>query len=72
MELRGSSSSSSLEILCIWACAKTGLAQVDGRFMEDVLDTFNYETSVEMRSAKGGTSRARVLEQVKVLKAMLA
>lgn len=48
------------------------LQAIDGRFMEDVLDTFNYETSVEMRSAKGGTSRARVLEQVKVLKAMLA
>ncbi|KAI4862706.1 argininosuccinate lyase [Hypoxylon rubiginosum] len=48
------------------------LQAIDGRFMEDVLNTFNYETSVEMRSAKGGTSRARVLEQVKVLKAMLA
>ncbi|KAK8006349.1 argininosuccinate lyase [Apiospora marii] len=48
------------------------LQAIDGRFKEDVMDTFNYETSVEMRSAKGGTSRARVLEQVKVLKGMLA
>ena len=48
------------------------LQAIDSRFGEDVLDTFNYETSVEMRSAKGGTSRARVLEQVEVLKSMLA
>ncbi|KAI1820414.1 argininosuccinate lyase [Xylaria intraflava] len=48
------------------------LQAIDGRFMEDVLDTFNYNTSVETRSAKGGTSRARVLEQIKVLKTMLA
>lgn len=48
------------------------LQAIDGRFKEDVMDTFNYETSIEMRSAKGGTSRARVLEQVKVLKGMLA
>ncbi|RWA13861.1 hypothetical protein EKO27_g1276 [Xylaria grammica] len=46
------------------------LQAIDSRFVEDVLDTFNYETSVEMRSAKGGTSRACVLEQVKVLKAI--
>ncbi|KAI1741606.1 argininosuccinate lyase C-terminal-domain-containing protein [Xylaria scruposa] len=37
-----------------------------------VSHTFDYERSVEMRSVKGGTSRARVLEQVKVLKAVLA
>lgn len=48
------------------------LQAIDSRFGEDVSDTFDYERSVELRSAKGGTSRARVLEQVKVLKAMLA
>lgn len=48
------------------------LQAIDSRFEEDVSDTFDYERSVEMRSAKGGTSRARVLEQVKVLKDMLA
>ncbi|KAF4338769.1 Argininosuccinate lyase [Fusarium beomiforme] len=47
------------------------LQAIDARFSEDVMDTFNYETSVESRSAKGGTSRARVLEQIEVLKAML-
>ncbi|KAI7780569.1 argininosuccinate lyase [Diaporthe eres] len=48
------------------------LQAIDSRFGEDVSHTFDYERSVEMRSVKGGTSRARVLEQVKVLKAMLA
>ena len=46
------------------------LQAIDSRFGEDVSHTFDYERSVEMRSVKGGTSRARVLEQVKVLKAM--
>ncbi|ROV92053.1 hypothetical protein VPNG_09832 [Cytospora leucostoma] len=41
---------------------------VDERFEEDIAETFDYEKSVEMRSAKGGTSKASVLEQVKVLK----
>jgi argininosuccinate lyase len=48
------------------------LQAIDSRFGEDVRHTFDYERSVELRSAKGGTSKARVLEQVKVLKAMLA
>ncbi|TQS33781.1 hypothetical protein Golomagni_05862 [Golovinomyces magnicellulatus] len=48
------------------------LQAIDSRFEKDVLATFVYETSVELRSAKGGTSKARVLEQVQVLKSMLA
>ncbi|EGX89786.1 argininosuccinate lyase [Cordyceps militaris CM01] len=48
------------------------LQAIDSRFGEDVSQTFDYDRSVEMRSVKGGTSRARVLEQVKVLKDMLA
>ena len=44
---------------------------IDERFEEDIADTFNYESSVEARSAKGGTSRSSVLEQIKVLRAML-
>ena len=47
------------------------LKAIDDRFSKDVMDTFNYETSVESRSAKGGNSRSRVLEQIKVLRAML-
>ncbi|KAF4417360.1 argininosuccinate lyase [Fusarium acutatum] len=48
------------------------LQAIDGRFEEDVSHVFDYERSVEMRAAKGGCSRARVLEQINVLKAMLA
>lgn len=45
---------------------------VDARFEEDISETFDYEKSVEMRAAKGGTSKACVLEQVKVLTGMIA
>ncbi|KAM3510433.1 hypothetical protein MY10362_000057 [Beauveria mimosiformis] len=48
------------------------LQAIDGQFGEDVSDRFDYRRSVEMRSAKGGTSRARVLKQIKALEAMLA
>jgi argininosuccinate lyase len=35
------------------------LQAVDNRFGSDVLNVFNYEHSVEMKSATGGTSRFR-------------
>ncbi|CAI4219713.1 unnamed protein product [Parascedosporium putredinis] len=44
---------------------------IDERFGQDIKGVFSYEKSVEMRAAKGGTSTSSVLEQVKVLKAML-
>ncbi len=47
------------------------IQRVDGRFDDDVKKCFNYERSVEMRSAKGGTSKASVLEQIAVLKDLL-
>ncbi|ORY64490.1 argininosuccinate lyase [Pseudomassariella vexata] len=47
------------------------LKSVDARFEQDISDSFDYEKSVEMRSAKGGTSKESVLEQIKVLKQML-
>jgi argininosuccinate lyase len=47
------------------------LQGVDPRFEKDVVECFNYERSVEMRSAKGGTSKATVLEQIEILKGML-
>lgn len=47
------------------------IQSVDGRFDDDVKKCFNYERSVEMRSAKGGTSKASVLEQIGVLKDLL-
>lgn len=44
---------------------------IDSRFAEDVLLCFNYEHSVEQHSAIGGTAKARVLEQVEILKKIL-
>ncbi|KAM0335005.1 hypothetical protein ACHAQA_000039 [Verticillium albo-atrum] len=48
------------------------LKGIDARFGEDIAETFDYEKSVEMRAAKGGTSKSSVLEQIKVLREMLA
>lgn len=48
------------------------LKGVDARFQPDIVDSFNYETSVEMRSAVGGTSRSSVLEQIANLRKALA
>lgn len=48
------------------------IQSVDDRFDDDVKECFNYERSVEMRSAKGGTSKASVLEQIAVLRDLLA
>jgi len=42
--------------------SKQQLQEVDNRFGDDVLDCFNYERSVEYRTAKGGTSKASVKE----------
>lgn len=46
--------------------------KIDARFEEDVLACFDYEKSVEMRSAAGGTSKASVLEQIAAMKKILA
>lgn len=48
------------------------LKGVDGRFEEDVLGVFDYQKSVEMRNAKGGTSRSAVLEQIEAIKETLS
>ncbi|KAF3070650.1 putative argininosuccinate lyase [Daldinia childiae] len=47
------------------------LKSVDARFEKDIAESFDYERSVEMRSAKGGTSKECVLEQIKVLRQVL-
>lgn len=47
------------------------MKEIDSRFEQDIAEAFNYETSVERRSAKGGTSKSSVLEQIEVLKKML-
>ncbi|BGO89958.1 hypothetical protein NBRC10512_001942 [Rhodotorula toruloides] len=44
---------------------------VSPHFGDDVHEVFNFETSVERRDAKGGTSRRAVLEQVEALKSKL-
>ena len=48
------------------------LQGVDKRFEQDVMSVFDYQASVEMRSAKGGTSRSAVLEQIEAVKKALA
>ncbi|KAL3960571.1 hypothetical protein ACCO45_005688 [Purpureocillium lilacinum] len=44
---------------------------IDPRFEKDISEAFNYDASVERRSAKGGTSNSSVMEQIKVLREML-
>ncbi|KAI0156375.1 argininosuccinate lyase [Xylariaceae sp. FL1272] len=48
------------------------LKSIDARFERDIAEYFDYERSVEMRSARGGTSKTCVLEQVEVLRQMLS
>ncbi|KAL6853273.1 argininosuccinate lyase [Trichoderma novae-zelandiae] len=48
------------------------LKKIGSRFEEDIAEAFVYETSVERRSAKGGTSKSSVLEQIQVIKAALS
>ncbi|KAG7007716.1 argininosuccinate lyase [Physcia stellaris] len=47
------------------------LKGVDERFGEDVMECWDYERAVEMKSAKGGTGREGVKEQIEVLKGIL-
>jgi argininosuccinate lyase len=47
------------------------LQGVDSRFGDDITDVFNYERSVEMKDAVGGTSRRAVSEQVEALRKAL-
>lgn len=47
------------------------LQGVDKRFEPNVMEVFNYQMSVEMRSAKGGTSKNAVMEQIEAVKATL-
>lgn len=47
------------------------LQSVDGRFKEDILETFDYQRSADLKSAKGGASESSIREQIQVLKGML-
>ena len=40
------------------------LQKIDSRFEEDVLKVWDYVMSVERKSSIGGTSKARVVEQI--------
>ncbi|KAJ9129995.1 hypothetical protein NKR23_g12390 [Pleurostoma richardsiae] len=51
--------------------AYTRLRELDARFERDIMETFDYEKSMEMRSAKGGTRKQSVLGQIKGLKKIL-
>lgn len=44
---------------------------IDERFLEDVMHVFDFEASVERRTATGGTARKAVLKQLAALKAKL-
>lgn len=48
------------------------LQGVDERFERNVLEVFDYQKSVEMRSAPGGTSKSAVMEQIEAVKKALA
>lgn len=47
------------------------LQAIDSRFTADIVEAFQYESSVEAKSAPGGTSRSAVLEQIEELRAIL-
>lgn len=47
------------------------LQAIDPRFTADIAAAFKYESSVEAKSAPGGTSRSAVLGQIQELRAIL-
>jgi argininosuccinate lyase len=47
------------------------LRSIYNGFDEDVEQVFDFEKSVERRSAKGGTSRSSVMEQVQAIRTIL-
>ena len=47
------------------------LRDVDKRFSDDVMQSFNYESSVEKRTVLGGTSKSSVEEQIDRIQEML-
>lgn len=47
------------------------LQSIDERFGEDVLEVFDFERSVELRSSTGGTCKASVIKQIEELTKVL-
>ncbi|EXM31864.1 hypothetical protein FoTM2_007265 [Fusarium oxysporum f. sp. vasinfectum] len=48
------------------------LKQISPQFEADIVDVFDFERSVERRTAQGGTSRSSVLGQISAIEAYLA
>ena len=48
------------------------LQDVDSRFGSDVLEVFNPERAVDLKSASGGTGRNAVEEQIRILREAIA
>jgi argininosuccinate lyase len=48
------------------------LKQISPQFEADIVDVFDFERSVERRSAQGGTSRSSVLGRISAIEAYLA
>ncbi len=46
------------------------LKGIDSQYEKGIAESPDYGKSIEMRSARGGTSKSRVPEQIKVQKAM--
>jgi argininosuccinate lyase len=47
------------------------LKDLSSSFQKDVLDVFNFESSVEARSARGGTAKQSVLNQINQLRKLI-
>ena len=50
----------------------TDLREISQLFEADIAEVFDFERSVETRSAKGGTSKSLVLAQIASIKALLS
>ncbi|KAM5377724.1 hypothetical protein ACJA88_006405 [Fusarium oxysporum] len=48
------------------------LKQISPQFEADIVDVFDFERSVERRTAQGGTSRSSVLGQISAIEAYIA
>ena len=53
----------------LWALTVHDLKAIDPHFDEDVLQVWNYDTSVESRDVVGGTSKRSQMEQIEKLRA---
>ncbi|RYP14636.1 hypothetical protein DL765_006251 [Monosporascus sp. GIB2] len=57
---------------CIPEVGLEDLKQISPLFEADIAQVFDFEKSVERRSAQGGTSRSSVLDQIDAIEKMLS